>query len=47
VPGLLFTHTVEHCRGGWKILPQLLRVIPVNALIFLLQRNREGQYFTF
>src|SRR5258708_20353084 len=43
VARLFFPHALEQSSGGGKILAQTLSVVGVNALVFFLQRDRQGQ----
>src|SRR5277367_2156643 len=45
--GFLFAHSVKDFRGGCEILPQTFGVLGVNALVFLFERNSQGQNLTF
>ncbi len=45
VAGLLLAHAVEYRGGGGKILAQAFGEIGVDALVFLFERDRQGQNF--
>ncbi len=45
VSGLLFAHAVKHVGRRRKGVAQAFGVVGVNALVFFLQRDRQGKYF--
>src|ERR1700722_9209637 len=47
MPRLFFPHAVKHRGGRGVVRPQAFSKIGIDALIFLLQGNGEGQNFAF
>ncbi len=45
--GFLLAHPIEDLGGCGEVLPQSFRVLGVDTLVFLFERNGKGQDLTF